>query len=252
MESYKCNYLKSIFAVLSFLAFFSLYGDTDERKQTNLTSDLFSLPSLEIQTTAPVIDGDGSDSIWEGISEYMLPLNAKDQKIQLVVKSCRIGGRTFFMIRTSLKELVNVHKVWHWDDAKKIYVSGNEEETSLTLFFYKDAKCADSADVWAWRAARNNVSGFADDMFFSDSRYVMDKGQSSWYSRFFGEFAGATLPRFYQRAPNGSAADVRAKGKVKDGILTVEFSRNIESGHSDDLPLNKKLFMKISFQPGVK
>lgn len=253
MERHRSNYSKQIFAVCSLIACSSLFGGIGAQRGTApLASDLFSPPSPEKINTAPVVDGDDGDSIWDAVREYMITLNQGDEKVRVTIKSCRVDGRIFFMVRCPVKDLVEVHKVWHWDEKKQIYVPGDEEETSLTLLFYKDAKVADSADVWVWRAARNNIAGFADDMFLSRGIYSMDKGRSCWFSRFFGGFAGAELPRFYQRTPQGSASDVRAKGKLKDGILTVEFFRSLESGHSDDFSLNNKLLMKMIFQPGSR
>jgi hypothetical protein len=59
------------------------------------------------------------------------------------------------------------------------------------------------------------------------------------------------LPRFYQRVPDGSAADVRAKGKYDKKTMTVEFSRAINTGHNDDESLVDSFFIKLIRCEGV-
>ena len=248
MKKFEINFLKKslIIAVTAF--FTTLCGSDTTKKEptasTALESDIFQpLTPIDINTS-PTIDGKSDDPAWAGIPGYIVIINKNDKKIKIVVKTLKTKDSIFFLIKAPLKSFVKKHKLWHWDKQKKIYTLGDEKETSLKLIFYKDAKLANPADVWIWRAARNDIAGFADDMYLKDGLFTMDKGRSCWYSRFFGEFAGTTLPRFYQRTPKGSASDVKAKG-IFDKILTVEFSRKLKTNQKDDIDLDGKLFIKL-------
>ena len=49
------------------------------------------------------------------------------------------------------------------------------------------------------------------------------------------DFVGDTALFYTSRQPNGSRADVRAKGEWRDGVWTVEFARKLVTNHSDDI-----------------
>ena len=234
-------------SALMFLNSFILFSDDNP-----YVSERFSLPAPESVAASNKIDGVSDDTLWKDLPASLLTLHRGDEKIKVKIKTCRSSDRIFFLIKVPVTSLVRKHEVWHWDKDKQLYKPGREKETSLTLLFFRDAQHTDRADAWIWRAARTDVAKCADDMFFKDGSFSMDEGQSCWFSKFFGEFAGYELPRFFQRTPKGSAADVRAKGEIKDGILTLEFSRHRNTGNKDDFVLNDKLFMKMIFQPGTK
>jgi hypothetical protein len=221
------------------------------KSPVSLSSEVFSPPIAVNLKTAPKVDGSGDDAEWKDVPEYSLTVHGKDGEVKNVkIKSCRSGGMFFMLINYPEEAIVRKHKPWCWDEKKKIYVSGNQRENTLTLLFLKDADHTTSGDAWIWRAARTDIAGYADDMVFFGKNYQMDKGQNCWFSKFFGEFIGTELPRFYQRKPRGSAGDVKAKGKLDKKTVTIEFARKLQTGHSDDFILNRKLFMKLIIQPG--
>jgi hypothetical protein len=76
----------------------------------------------------------------------------------------------------------------------------------------------------------------------------MDSGKPAWFSRYFAEFAGAELPRFYNRSPSGSAGDVKGRSSFKDGVMTIELARKLETGHKDDLNFNVPATLRIVFR----
>ena len=247
--------MKKLCTLSALLFFYSFILFSDDNSSSAVTgsaayvSERFSLPAPESVTALTKVSGGVEDALWEKLPESLLTLNRGDEKIKVKIKNCRSSDRIFFLIKVPVQSLVRKHEVWHWDKDQQLYKPSKEVETSLTLFFFKDEH-ADRADVWIWRAARTDAAKCADDMFFKDGSFSMDEGKSCWFSKFFGEFAGAELPRFFQRTPEGSAADVRAKGDMKDGILTLKFSRRRNTGNKDDFVLNDKLFMKMIFQPG--
>jgi hypothetical protein len=217
-----------------------------------LASGIFSPPLPVHIKLPPKIDGSGDDPQWSNIPYYIVKIDGENREIEVRIKTCR-NEKTFFMLIQFPESLiVEKQKTWKWDKEKKIYVPGIEIENSLTLLFFKDSIHTNSADVWIWRAARTNIAGYADDMVMLGNSYQMDKGKSCWFSKFFGEFAGSELPRFYQRTPTGSAGDVKAKGKWKNKMMTIEFARKLKTGHTDDFILNRKLSMKLIIQSGRK
>lgn len=156
------------------------------------------------------------------------------------------------------------HRPWHWNPLKQIYVAGQEKEEELYAIWSEfpfDAvpdAFAEKADVWIWRAARTDPSGFADDYHFinntisrtSDNEYadlLPDNGKSCWHDCFFADFAGNELPRYKQRSPQGSLADVKAKGRWESGTWTIEFSRKINTGNPDDIDFDGNKGLAVSF-----
>jgi hypothetical protein len=58
---------------------------------------------------------------------------------------------------------------------------------------------------------------------------------------------GDLLPRYIQREPEGSAADVQVFGQYVDGHWVVEFRRKLNTGHSDDKVLRPGTAYPIGF-----
>jgi len=213
-------------------------------------SELFSPPLAIHLKSAPKIDGSSNDPEWAKIPDYTLTIQGEGETVKVILKTYRTDDTFFMLIQYPEDLIVRKHKLWHWDKKKKIYISGTQIENTLTLLFFKDRTHINSADAWIWRAARTDIAGYADDMVLFGNSYQMDKGLSCWFSKFFGEFAGSKIPRFYQRTPKGSAGDVKAKAGFKNNIITVEFARKLNTGHSDDFILNRELPMKMIIQPG--
>jgi hypothetical protein len=146
---------------------------------------------------------------------------------------------------------------WHWDPVRHAYFLNGEKEMVLALIFKSactddiNRKLSDFADVWVWRQSRNDPAKFADDMSsnkklpFTLCSLKMDNGTSSWFSRYFSEFAGAELPRFYSRIPTGSAGDVKGRCLINNGIVVHEFARKLKTGNSDDLDLDSPFTLRI-------
>ncbi len=121
------------------------------------------------------------------------------------------------------------------------------------------------ADVWYWKAYRTDLGGYADGKSHiynqkPDKRakqivspqakifYLLrlgDHGQSSYSNIPYGAYQGAEVPRYRHRQPTGSRADIRAKGRWHNGTWTVEFCRQLDTGHPDDVqfyPLRRYRF----------
>ncbi|MBF0383825.1 MAG: hypothetical protein HQL69_22645 [Magnetococcales bacterium] len=115
-----------------------------------------------------------------------------------------------------------------------------------------------TADIWYWKAARTDHAGYADDKIQTYSLYKQkktkqllsksgrlfyltrsgDSGKSAYATVFQDSYSGKRIPRFIFRTPEGSRADVRAKGHWKNGLWTIEYARKLKTGHKDDVAFN--------------
>ena len=111
------------------------------------------------------------------------------------------------------------------------------------------------ADVWYWKANRTNPAGFADDktQILADTpgkkskekvsvngkkRYLSrlsDTGKPPYKTYKPTAYEGDLVDAFPKGVPEGSRADVHAKGVWSGGLWSVEFARNLNTGHDDDV-----------------
>ncbi len=205
-----------------------------------------------------------------------LPESAdKSEKIELISKDgekkvhigyflSNDGKELELFISFSASEPCLSHRLWHWDSANQIYVTGEEEEMELFIILSDARPGTDAGDLWIWRSARNSSSGYADDFFcpampnmanpdlgsilkkgFSHS--FPDSGALPWFSRFFGDFVGDGIPRFYQRSAQGSAGDVKSSSKWKNQRWTIRLSRSLDTGNADDIPFAADSKIRMAF-----
>lgn len=156
------------------------------------------------------------------------------------------------------------HKYLAWDNSLKAYRSGPMHEDSFVFKWSMEPRPVDlsisgdtpyKADVWYWKANRTDPVGYADDKhhyygsikmpeslpLYGRSGHVMyltrmaDEGQPAYDSQFYGRRINPEMPRYINHQPQGSRSDVRAKGCWQDNRWTIEFSRNLKTGHSDDV-----------------
>lgn len=122
------------------------------------------------------------------------------------------------------------------------------------------------ADLWQWKAARTNPSGYADDQYFDSEDHKGDEGESAYTDNksenesepaymfaggvetsahlfeddaeffddsMFGE--GDTLPGYVLRKPSGDRKDVEAVGVWEDGYWTVVLKRSLVTNSDTDV-----------------
>jgi hypothetical protein len=213
----------------------------------------------------PVVDGRGTDAAWRDAAEVVTLDRASQREIRL--RFVRTETEVFALARWPDAAPSETHRSWVWDAAEAVYKQGPDREDVLVIKWsmsgndahlaLHDAPRPHVADVWFWKACRTNRSGYAD-----DKRQVLDEvadnsscdlttadggvlrlhrhgdaGRSAYEDRFVYEYAGDVRPRFVEREPQGSRADVRAAGRWQDGQWTVEFRRRLDTGHADDVVL---------------
>ena len=213
-------------------------------------------------TKVPTIDGRADEPVWEG-APAITTLDFSSQR-PITLKSVHTNDQLFFLVTYPDKAPSETHKSWGWDAQEDIYRQMHDRED---MFVFKWSLVGNDinlalrqaqphrADVWFWKARRTNLSGYADDKWHVVSpnsykkarevaspthgtlhfRRVGDAGQSAYEERLIYRYQADIVPRFYPRQPQGSRADIRAKGVWHDGRWTLEFARQLKTGHDNDL-----------------
>lgn len=211
--------------------------------------------------SAPIVDGKGSDAVWSQATEYTSydPLS----KVTFTIKTIYTKKEVFFLISFPDKDKSVQHKTWVWDKGKEMYTKGNDREDALCLKFNMmsnpvDIRLGDDeymTDLWFWKACRSNPAGYLDDKTQQLSKtklpksskvtstsgktmYLIrkgDAGKSSYKSKILADYQGDEVPAYDIRKPQGSRADVKGTGIWSNGVWTIEISRKLNTGHSDDV-----------------
>ncbi|ETX05656.1 MAG: hypothetical protein ETSY2_21675 [Candidatus Entotheonella gemina] len=231
-------------------------------KRSPQTIELVSMPIAE--TDVPVIDGVTREPVWTRAAAITTLDFASQRPITL--QAVHTAEQIFFRVTYPDAASSETHKSWGWDLRESIYKPMPDRED---MFVFKWSLVGNNvhlglnkaephrADIWFWKAHRTNSTGYADDKWqlVSDDfqakakeltspahgslffRRVGDEGLSAYSEKQFYEYQGETLPKYYPRQPQGSRADIRAKGVWEAGYWTIEWARKLQTGHKDDLVL---------------
>jgi hypothetical protein len=213
----------------------------------------------------PTIDGRADDPAWHAAAEVVTLDRASQRAIQL--RFVWTDTEVFALATWPDAAPSETHRSWVWDTQENVYKQGPDREDALVIKWsmsghdahlaLHDAPQPHVADIWFWKACRTNRSGYADDKHqvldnAADERSCDltaadggilhlhrhgDAGRSAYEDRFVYDYAGDACLRFLPREPEGSRADVRAKGRWEDGQWTVELRRQLDTGHADDVVL---------------
>jgi hypothetical protein len=220
---------------------------------------------------APAIDGDASDEAWSKAKPLVIKIHKALEPdptgIQVTLKAVVHNDTLYLLVQWPDETKDDVHKPWVWNKEKSAYEAGSQEEDVCSVAFpiegefnpnmlaYIKAKW----DVWHWKAARTNPAGFAMDKYhvysteeFKGAKAFPSPKGNLWMSRpedegqsatakakAPAEFKGDSVAQFTAQAPEGSAADVKAKGAWKENVWTLEFARKLDTSHADDRALVK-------------
>jgi len=182
----------------------------------------------------------------------------------LLIKSCYTADKIFFLVTFNDKDESREHKAWEWNKKEEIYTMNNSREDVFTLKWNMENKPVDLSvysespyvsDIWFWKAERTDPVGYADDKIDilsseklpkatelqSKSGKTMfllresDKGKTCFETVMPTDYKGDKISQFKHRNPEGSCADISAKGVWSNGKWTIEFSRNLHTGNDDDV-----------------
>jgi hypothetical protein len=209
----------------------------------------------------------------------LAPLD-RNLAVDLVVeiKAGVSGGRIFFALRWPDGSPDTDYRLWERRGAQ--YVEGSQRDDALALRFALEGEFDRSmlsgkshvADVWFWTAGRSNRAGYAEDMTHRIStrpieyaaeyevagvgtvyiKKTRDAGTPIYRNIRPPEGASAErLPSIeVNPRPEGSVADVAAKGEWSDGTWRLELGRRLDTGNADDVvfrPGGRALFQIAVF-----
>ncbi len=265
-----------------------------------------TLFSKKVNTT-PIIDGIADDAVWAEATAI-----TTTNGIEL--KSVHKDDDIFFLAIWSDSTKSITKKEWIFEDSE--WNPESSEEDSLAINWniadsvanFNSQGClvlchppqmrtnspSEKIDVWQWKAARTNPSGWIEDKWMDNTGRDEDDKISGgleenkqeldfvddpedhtdvpiyWEPGATGDDAksitqseinsgetrtitqiymdgtmkdedGTTIPTdtiipfYYQSKPTGSTGDISAKGVWSNGKWTLEFSRKLNTGHSDDV-----------------
>lgn len=217
--------------------------------------------------SAPTIDGDGGDTVWSRAK----PLVTRDPlaKVDLTIKAIYTDDRLYFLATFPDKNENRKHKTQRWLKSQERYRIGPDREDTFVIKWSMEPRPTDlrvdadtpyKADIWFWKAHRTDPSGYADDkthiyspLQTPNSKTVISKsglrfylvrpgdtGSAAYKTVIHPSYIGDQAPTYRYTTPQGSRADVRAKGVWRDGTWTVEFSRKLNTGQFDDIQFDPR------------
>nr|MDJ0805739.1 ethylbenzene dehydrogenase-related protein [Gammaproteobacteria bacterium] len=213
----------------------------------------------------PVNDGRANDRVWAATQGLITRDRLADVEIRLkaVYDDQHIAWLVQYADETEDRE----HKTMLWDSALEMYKTGPAREDTFVFKWNMEPLPVDltlaadapyRADIWYWKSHRTDHAGFADDkhqLYVSDplpnaKRLISnsgnlfylkrsgDSGRSAYQAEVHPDYQSEQASRFKLRTPEGSRADIRAKGVWLNGHWTIEFLRRLDTGQPDDLALN--------------
>lgn len=214
----------------------------------------FAFSQIPLENYDIKIDGLSNEKAWENASVYKLKFKKNEQMIKLSI--LMDSEYIYLTLKFSSPEYYENFRKWHWDSISNKYVSGDEQEENLYLVWTENPWKSKFADVWIWRSVRTRGSGYLEDAHLyseniieetSVKNYRPDKGNPCWKSKYYSEFAGHELQRFYFREPGRSMADIAVAEKRLSKSWNIEIRRKLSTGNSDDMEfkLYNSLYLKI-------
>ncbi|HSH69807.1 MAG TPA: ethylbenzene dehydrogenase-related protein, partial [Deferrisomatales bacterium] len=222
-------------------------------------------------TTPPTVDGNGADPGWAGAPNLVTPLHGAAGADKLEVRAVHDGQTVYFLLRWGDPTRDTVNRPWNWSPADKTYHQGQQLDDGVSVMLFGDTAPGDACmlagggwqgDSWTWRANWSNLAGLADDGVMrgsverlpqSNPYPAADGNGQVWISRHTDEgtpgwsfyipldFEGPVVGSYQAAKARGSRADVAAQGQWSEArenpTWTVEFSRALDTRHSDDQPL---------------
>lgn len=229
---------------------------------------------VSLKVDSPVnINGVMDDQAWQKATPIAIKDGASGAIITL--RSVYTTDDLYFSVQFPDSAQNFLHNPWIWNKEKGNYEEGAHREDTFVFkwnMMEKDVNLSNfsddsyTADVWYWKANRTNPAGYADDkhQILGDyptekatelqsatgkSRFLVrrsDTGKAAYKELKPNAYQGDILDRYPKSTPEGSRADVEAKGHWKDGFWFIEFKRKLATGNSDDVqfsPSKKKEYL---------
>jgi hypothetical protein len=218
-----------------------------------------TLTVARVSGSPPSIDGRGDDAAWKEARPLLTEIPGRRGTF-LSGYAVTDGDMVYFLFTWNDPDEDTVNRPWIWDADSKTYRQGDALDDGIAVQFAMDnaRKAGETRyDLWLWRAGREGRGEYATDATLvvsrkplSASSYVQledgtgvwmrqapDEGRLPYERQLPMEFRGDQLPGYVVRQPEGSAANVRARGAYLNGRWNVEFMRKLDTRHPDDLAL---------------
>lgn len=218
-------------------------------------------------SSAPTLDGAVAD--WAEVEATTIALvksvpEATSDVSSVSVKAGTFGDNVYFLLEWEDTTQDIEHKPYVWDAEKKKYGKGEQQEDRLAIQFEMEGDYTTDwfsgnifkADMWHWKAFRSNELGLVHDKstLIGDQavkraykteakngktiyiRRPSDAGSKLYKTKRYSEKQEDVMPKYIlTENPEGSVADVKAKGVWKDGRWALEIARALDTGHEDDV-----------------
>lgn len=167
--------------------------------------------------TAPTIDGDGSDTVWESAVALTVDVEGTNVDIKTVYTDTDI----YFLAIWSDTTESDTREQWSFDGTINEWVQAGKGEDRLSLIWnisatdFSENGCSvvchfpdmnttivgETVDTWHWKATRSNPSGWLDDKYFNNTGRHGDDKASGGYSSNKQNLTYADDPANYTDVP---------------------------------------------------
>jgi hypothetical protein len=222
--------------------------------------------TLEARAIDRPIAVDGAIDDWAGLPGITVPLSGEGGADRVQLTAAIHDGRIYLLAIWDDPTKDDLHKPYQWNEATQSYEKTERMEDRFAISFAMSGDFSANkiggkeftADVWHWKAHRSNPAGLAHDQWWRVSRTPFERsrefrtpsGETVYLRR--SSDAGDQLyktVRYHLKqdpimplyevnlGPQGSIADVQAKGVWRDGRWYLELSRRLDVGHDDDVAI---------------
>ncbi len=233
------------------------------------------VPVVQLQA-APVLDG--TDEEWRDVSLVSVPMRKTKPKNKTEVDQVAVKAGVFddyvYLYLTWKDDSESIeHKPFIWDDKIGKYMQQQSYEDRVAIQFEMTGDYTTNwlsgksftADMWHWKAFRSNTVGLVHDKktvvssekllrsysAVSDNGnpiYIQrpsDDGDRLYKSQRLTSKQEEKMPKYILYPnPQGSVADIRAKGVWQNGVWHVEMVRKLRTGHQDDVEFKQGVAVK--------
>ncbi|MEO5367084.1 MAG: ethylbenzene dehydrogenase-related protein [Magnetococcus sp. WYHC-3] len=205
----------------------------------------------------PQVDGRAEPELWR---QPEVAVTLADGSL-LFLRALHDTRRLYLLVRFPDASADRAMAMDIWDPRAERYrhPQANLDQVLLALWSEKHDVTVPGvvADLWHWDAGQRDQMGTAEDGQIQCSRLPLegglhlgdaqgypfhalltpDPGTAPLSRQLPTEPGGQPQPRYLTQPPQGSRADVTARGHWSQGFWVVELARDLDTGHAMDLPL---------------
>jgi hypothetical protein len=184
-------YRKRLFSIFSIITIISLYAGTAALQSHQLAATQQGALRSAFVTTAPIIDGNGTEAAWAAASALEIPVRTFGTPgFNITLKSVYDANNVYFLVQYPDSNCEQHRGAWAFNAANGAWERlsddyGDEDEFgffwNINIPNYSRAGCyltchgdkmiaptGTTADDWRWNATRSNPMGWARDFHLTD------------------------------------------------------------------------------------